>query len=84
MSDEINEHDVVVLLRDMPDANLVAGETGTVVHVYPGDPAPAFEVEFRAARGSSVGGSAGVVTIDASHLLKPKSNRFRKLIQSLS
>ena len=40
----MNEHDRVVLLKDLPNAGLAAGDVGTVVHVY-ADRA-AFEVEF--------------------------------------
>ena len=40
----MNEHDRVVLLKDLPDAGLAAGDVGTIVHVY-ADRA-AFEVEF--------------------------------------
>jgi hypothetical protein len=41
---EMNEHDRVVLLKDLPHAGLAAGDVGTIVHVY-ADHA-AFEVEF--------------------------------------
>ncbi len=30
----MNEHDRVVLLKDLPHAGLVAGDVGTIVHVY--------------------------------------------------
>jgi len=40
----MNEHDRVVLLKDLPHAALAAGDVGTIVHVY-ADRA-AFEVEF--------------------------------------
>ena len=40
----MKEHDRVVLLKDLPRAGLVAGDVGTIVHVY-ADRA-AFEVEF--------------------------------------
>lgn len=40
----INEHDVVVLTRDLPAAKLRSGDVGVVVHVY-GD-GDAYEVEF--------------------------------------
>lgn len=40
----MNEHDRVVLLKDVPNAGLAAGDVGTIVHVY-SDHA-ALEVEF--------------------------------------
>jgi hypothetical protein len=42
------ELDTVVLLRDLPDAGLRAGDLGAVVQVYPAD---AVEVEFVTASG---------------------------------
>ncbi|MGH8515533.1 MAG: DUF4926 domain-containing protein, partial [Gammaproteobacteria bacterium] len=30
----INEHDCVVLTRDVPDDGLEAGDVGTVVHIH--------------------------------------------------
>lgn len=30
----INEHDYVVVLRDLPDVNLRAGDVGLVIHVH--------------------------------------------------
>ena len=40
----MNEHDRVVLLNDVPRAGLVAGDVGTIVHVY--SDRAACEVEF--------------------------------------
>jgi len=40
----INEHENVVLTTDVPSADLLAGDVGTVVHVYEGG--EAYEVEF--------------------------------------
>lgn len=40
----MNEHDRVVLLKDLPHAGLAAGDVGTIVHVYADR--TAFEVEF--------------------------------------
>jgi hypothetical protein len=68
MNDPINEHDLVVLVRDLPEAGLTAGETGAVVHIY--KQGEAFEVEFPAAREREMG---GVVTVERPHLLKLKS-----------
>lgn len=38
------EHSSVVLLADLPERDLVAGDVGTIVHIYPGG--SAYEVEF--------------------------------------
>ena len=48
----INEHDVVVLTRDVPASRLEAGDVGVVVHVYP--EGAAFEVEFTRIDGETV------------------------------
>jgi hypothetical protein len=40
----IREHDMVALLRDLPEVGLVRGDAGAVVYVY--ENAEAFEVEF--------------------------------------
>lgn len=46
----------VVLLRDMPDDGLRAGDVGTIVERYPatGRTGEGFEIEFFAANGESV------------------------------
>jgi hypothetical protein len=44
----IRELDTVVLVRDLPEAGLRAGDLGAVVHAYAPD---AFEVEFVTASG---------------------------------
>jgi hypothetical protein len=48
MTTAFRELDTVVLVRDLPDAGLRAGDLGAVVHVY-GD--EALEVEFVTAAG---------------------------------
>jgi hypothetical protein len=48
----MNELDLVALRIDLPSRSLVAGDVGTVVHVYPG--AVAMEVEFVVADGRTV------------------------------
>lgn len=58
MSRGISELDVVVLLRDLPESGVRAGDHGTVVLVYDG----AFEVEFLAPSG----GHVAVLTLDAA------------------
>lgn len=59
------EHDRIVLTGPLPAVGLVAGDVGTVVHVYPG--AAAFEVEFLLLDGST----AVVATVDAAALRLP-------------
>lgn len=48
MTRTFRELETVVLLRDLPDAGLRAGDLGAVVHVYGTD---ALEVEFVTASG---------------------------------
>lgn len=64
----IKEHDRVVLLKDVPEEGLKAGDVGTVVHVY--RQGEAFEVEFMTLDGTTV----AVVTLPASHV-RTVSNR---------
>lgn len=56
----IGEHDQVVVVEDLPDLPVRAGDIGTVVHVYEGG--KAFEVEFV----SLVGQTVGVATLPAT------------------
>ncbi|HEV7586606.1 MAG TPA: DUF4926 domain-containing protein [Longimicrobium sp.] len=50
MTQPFRELDTVVLVHDLPEAGLCAGDLGAIVHVY----APnAFEVEFAAPSGST-------------------------------
>lgn len=58
----IREHDRVVLRIDVPDAGLIRGDIGTVVHIY--RDGTAFEVEFVALDGET----AAVVTLEASQV----------------
>ncbi|OIO42810.1 MAG: DUF4926 domain-containing protein [Nitrospirae bacterium CG_4_9_14_3_um_filter_41_27] len=75
----IKEHDRIVLLKDIPDEGLHAGDVGTVVHVY--RYGEAFEVEFMTLDGETV----AVVTLPASHV-RAVSNRdithVRELVTS--
>lgn len=48
MISPVHELDTVVLLRDLPEADLRAGDLGAVVHVYAPD---SLEVEFVTASG---------------------------------
>jgi len=50
MTQPFSELDTVVLVHDLPDAGLRAGDFGTVVHVYTPE---VVEVEFIAASGST-------------------------------
>ena len=48
----ICEHDVVVLIRDVEDYDLKAGDVGAVVHCY--EAGSAYEVEFATPQGKTV------------------------------
>ena len=48
----IHEHDIIVLVCDLPEHGLKEGDLGTVVHVYH-DPA-GYEVEFMTLGGETV------------------------------
>lgn len=62
------EHEVVVLVRDLPEAGLAAGTVGTVVHVYGCSCEVAhYEVEFFAD-----GSTVGVVTVSGNDI-RPRS-----------
>ncbi|MGP0594658.1 DUF4926 domain-containing protein [Nitrospira sp. T9] len=54
----IKEHDRVVLVVDVPSEGLVAGDVGTIVHVY--QDKQAYEVEFATLEGKT----AAVVTLE--------------------
>lgn len=58
----IREHDRVVLAAAVPDAGLVTGDVGTVVHIY--RDGAAYEVEFTTLAGKT----AAVVTLDAAQV----------------
>ena len=46
---KIKEHDCVVLMADLPEESLKAGDVGTVVHVY--EDGRAYELEFTTLEG---------------------------------
>jgi hypothetical protein len=48
----MKEHDCVVLMKDMPEHGLLAGDIGTIVHIH--GQAEAFEVEFMTLAGATV------------------------------
>jgi hypothetical protein len=52
-ADKVKLFDSVVLLEDLPDANLSRGNVGAIVEVY--NNGEAFEVEFVASDGSTYG-----------------------------
>lgn len=56
----IDELDIVVLKRDLPDVGLAVGDVGTVVLVH--QQGAGYEVEFTTLSGDTV----AVVTVDAS------------------
>jgi len=58
----IKEHDRVVLLKDVPEERLKAGDVGTIVHIY--RHGEAFEVEFMTLDGRTV----AIVTLPALHV----------------
>lgn len=58
----IKEHDRVVLIANVPTEGLVAGDVGTVVHIY--RDGQAYEVEFFTLEGKT----AAVVTLEVSQV----------------
>jgi hypothetical protein len=64
----MNEHDWVVLKRDIPEHGLTEGDLGTVVHIY--NDGRAFEVEFTLASGDTV----AVLTLEAEDV-RPRGGR---------
>jgi hypothetical protein len=66
----IKEHDRVVLKSDVESERLVAGDVGTVVHIY--DNVEACEVEFLTLDGKTV----TVTTLEASRI-RPIEPRTR-------
>jgi len=48
----MKELSLVVLTRSIPDHSLVAGDVGTVVHVYPNG--EAYEIEFMTGLGKTI------------------------------
>ena len=58
----IKEHDRAVLAVDVPSESLVAGDVGTIVHVY--RDTQAYEVEFTTLEGKT----AAVVTLQVMQI----------------
>ena len=48
-----NEHDVVRLVRPLPDSDIPIGTTGTIVFVYSKEP-PVYKVEFTDDEGNTI------------------------------
>jgi hypothetical protein len=66
----IKEHNRVVLTAPLPAHGLVAGDVGTVVHVY--EDGKAYEVEFFTLDGHT----ADVVTVEANQV-RPATGKER-------
>lgn len=64
----MNEHDWVVLKRDIPEYGLAEGDVGTIVHVY--SDGRAYEVEFILASGETV----AVLTLEGGDV-RPRGGR---------
>jgi len=58
----MNERDVVVLVRDLPEYGLQTGDTGVIVLVHGND--EAYEVEFVTLAGQTI----AVVTLEANQI----------------
>jgi len=63
---EYSEHHVVVLTVDRPDAGLIAGDIGTVVHDYAPETGGPVEVEFLDGAGQTI----VLLTLDR-HVVRP-------------
>jgi hypothetical protein len=71
MASLIQEHDCVVLTQDVTDHGLIAGDVGTVVHVY--DNYAAYEVEFV----TPDGGTFALITVLPSQMRLANSRDMR-------
>jgi hypothetical protein len=58
----LKEHERIVLTTALPDDGLIAGDVGTVVHIY--SDGQAYEVEFVALDGHTT----AVATVEAQHV----------------
>ena len=73
----IKEHDCIVLLQDLPEDSLEAGDIGTVVHTHQGG--AGYEVEFMTLAGETV----AVVTLLPSQL-RPIARRDLAHVRELT
>lgn len=73
----IKEHDCIVLLEDLPENSLKAGDIGTVVHIHKGG--AGYEVEFMTLAGETV----AIVTLLPSQL-RPIARRDLAHVRELT
>lgn len=73
----IKEHDCIVLLEDLPENSLKAGDIGTVVHIHIGG--AGYEVEFMTLAGETV----AIVTLLPSQL-RPIARRDLAHVRELT
>ena len=64
----IKEHDCIVLIEDLPEEGLKAGDIGTVVHIH--QDGAGYEVEFMTLAGETI----TVMTLEASQV-RPVNRR---------
>ena len=74
----IKEHERIVLLRDVPEEGLKAGDVGTVVHIH--SRGKAFEVEFFALDGETL----AVTTLKADQVraVQPREITHSRLVSA--
>lgn len=73
----IKEHECIVLLQDIPENGLKAGDIGTVMHVHKGG--TGYEVEFMTLAGDTV----AIVTLLPAQL-RPISRRDLAQVRELT
>ena len=75
----LREHERVVLTSSLPDEGLVAGDVGTIVHVYGDD--QAYEVEFVALDGHTT----AIATLEAQQVrpVTPRNMTHTRQIQAV-
>lgn len=73
----IKEHERAVLIVDLPENHLRAGDVGTIVHIY--SDGAAYEIEFFTLDGRTL----DVVTVEAADV-RPVSSRDVLHIRELS
>jgi len=66
----ITEHEIIVLVKDIPEKGLVEGDVGTVVHVYSNE--KAYEVEFVTAEGETI----AVLTLEENDIRSIKNKEI--------
>ena len=75
----LREHERVVLTSSLPDEGLVAGDVGTIVHVYGDD--QAYEVEFVALDGHTT----AIATLESHQVrsVTPRDMTHTRQIQTV-